>query len=242
MECPKCGYVRLPQDEAPDYECPKCGIVYAKFASRLQEPKPAVIKTDARPSRPSAKSDGAGVFIRQKQIFIAIAIGFFLAGYFVGREHLKYEMRSALENAAAGIKSALSGAADKPTEQPRKPKVTKSFPVKATLLRKGVRSLDYGRSEITFAANFSNATGKEIRAFDGVLTFTDLLGNEILSAGLAVNDSLAAGGSLEWEGKLDYNQFISSHERLRNAETENTKVTFTLKKILFADGTVQDFQ
>ena len=52
----------------------------------------------------------------------------------------------------------------------------------------------------------------------------------------------AAGGSLEWEGKLDYNQFISSHERLRNAETENTKVTFTLKKILFADGTVQDFQ
>ena len=151
-------------------------------------------------------------------------------------------MRSALENAAAGIKSAFSGSVDKPTEQPRKPKVTKPFPVKATLLRKGVRSLDYGRSEITFATNFSNATGKDIRAFDGVLTFTDLLGNEILSAGLAVNDVLPAGGSLEWEGKLDYNQFISSHERLRNAETENTKVTFPLKKILFADGTVQDFQ
>lgn len=242
MKCPKCGYVRLPQDVSPDYECPKCGIVYAKFASLIREHKATLIEADPESSRPSAASDRSGVFVQQKHIFIALAIGCFVVGYFVGREHLKYEMRSALESAAAGIKSTFGGPAGKPNEPPRNAKVAKSFPVKATLIRKGSRSLDYGRSEITFAVNFSNSTGKEIRAFDGVLIFTDLLGNEILSAGLAVNDSLAAGGFIEWEGKLDYNQFISSHERLRNAETENTKVIFALEKILFSDGTVQEFQ
>ncbi len=30
-QCPKCGYVRQPEDMVPDYECPKCGIVYQKF-------------------------------------------------------------------------------------------------------------------------------------------------------------------------------------------------------------------
>jgi hypothetical protein len=30
QECPKCHYVRVPTDTAPDYECPRCGVVYAK--------------------------------------------------------------------------------------------------------------------------------------------------------------------------------------------------------------------
>ena len=29
--CPKCGYVRRPEDSAPDYECPKCGVIYEKY-------------------------------------------------------------------------------------------------------------------------------------------------------------------------------------------------------------------
>lgn len=33
-ECPKCHYVRVPTDTAPDYECPRCGIVYAKAEIR----------------------------------------------------------------------------------------------------------------------------------------------------------------------------------------------------------------
>jgi uncharacterized membrane protein/predicted RNA-binding Zn-ribbon protein involved in translation (DUF1610 family) len=37
--CVKCGYVRQPADQAPDYECPRCGVVYAKAeaAVRAQE-------------------------------------------------------------------------------------------------------------------------------------------------------------------------------------------------------------
>lgn len=35
-QCKKCGYVRQPEDAAPDYECPKCGIVYQKFKQILE--------------------------------------------------------------------------------------------------------------------------------------------------------------------------------------------------------------
>lgn len=29
--CPKCAYVRQPEDQGPDYECPSCGVVYQKY-------------------------------------------------------------------------------------------------------------------------------------------------------------------------------------------------------------------
>ena len=37
-ECPKCGYVRQPDDIGPDYECPSCGIVYEKFIAAQDVP------------------------------------------------------------------------------------------------------------------------------------------------------------------------------------------------------------
>lgn len=30
MECPKCGHVRQPFDDAPDWQCPACQVAYAK--------------------------------------------------------------------------------------------------------------------------------------------------------------------------------------------------------------------
>ena len=34
IQCPKCHYVRKPDDYGTGLECPKCGIVYKKYASR----------------------------------------------------------------------------------------------------------------------------------------------------------------------------------------------------------------
>ena len=240
--CPKCGYLRKPQDAAPDYECPQCGVVYAKVAPKFQDTAPQKISEPVASATSLPITLGEHFDKRQKQILVAAVVASFVIGYFAGREHLKYEMRSAIENATAGLKYVFGGGGVKPTGPPPKAKVAESFPITATLLRKGVSERDYGRSEITFAVTFANSTGKDVRAFDGVLTFTDLLGNEILSATVAINDPVVVSESLLWEGKLDYNQFMSPHERLRNAETENTKVIFTLKKVLFADGQVKDFQ
>jgi hypothetical protein len=159
---------------------------------------------------------------------------------------MKYELRSVFQDAATGIKKGLSEAFNqkdtKPLEQPiSPPKARPSFPITASLVKKGWMEREYERNAVTFTVSFRNLTGKDIRAFDGQLVFTDLLGNEIIGANLAVNDPIETGKSLEWEGKLDYNQFISSHENLRNAETQNIKVNFILKRVLFAGGEIKEF-
>jgi predicted RNA-binding Zn-ribbon protein involved in translation (DUF1610 family) len=241
ITCPKCGYIRKPEDEAPNYECPRCGIVYAKVLSRLQDTKPQEFTRKKSPTTDSLSGHGLQNERRQKQVLVAAVITSFIVGYFAGREHLKYEMRSAIENATAGLRNAFGGGGNQPAAKPPTPKVTQASPITATLLRKRWLERDYGRSEITFAVTFANSTGKDVRAFDGLLIFTDLLGNEIHSAKLAINDPVQSGQSLEWEGKLDYNQFMAPHERLRNIETENTKIVFVLKKVLFADGQVKEY-
>lgn len=48
MRCPKCGYVRRPEDRAPDYECPSCGVVYAKVIPRAVQSEPTPLQ-DAAP-------------------------------------------------------------------------------------------------------------------------------------------------------------------------------------------------
>ena len=79
-----------------------------------------------------------------------------------------------------------------------------------------------------------------MRAFDGVLRFTDLLGNDISRVNIAVNESVGKGKELSWYGSVDYNQFMDSDQRLRNIENENLKVIFTVRKILYADGRIQE--
>jgi hypothetical protein len=34
MKCPKCGYVRLPTDVAPEWQCPSCQVAYVKARAR----------------------------------------------------------------------------------------------------------------------------------------------------------------------------------------------------------------
>jgi hypothetical protein len=246
--CPECEYTRKPTDIAPIYECPKCGVIYAKAKPKSTGPinvnpdaKPLVLPTQEKVPKEKPKLE-----LSQKQLVIGALVFGIVLGYFIGREHIKYELRSAFQDAAAGITKGFGnvfGGSDlKSSDKPsRTPSIKKVFPITATLLKKDFFEGEYGKKAITFSVAFQNGTGKGIRAFDGTLIFTDLLGNEILGAKLAVNNAIGQGQSLDWEGKLDYNQFIASHESLRNAEIQNTKSVFVLKRILFQDGEVKDF-
>ena len=95
--------------------------------------------------------------------------------------------------------------------------------------------------DITIQLAITNVLDKDIRAFDGVLTFTDLLDNEILSLKIATNEQLKTGSVLSWNGALKYNQFTDTHQRLRNEQQNNLKVGFVTRKILFADGTFKEY-
>lgn len=246
--CPKCNYTRTPADTGPDYECPRCGVIYAKAKLEAATQDQSTPHGEQATSPPTADTRVPVIDAskRLKQLLaLAFAAGLIL-GYFLGREHIKYELRSVFQDAAAGISKGLgaafgTGSSKAPEQRKQPPKGKQTFPITATLTKKGWYGGEYGRNAITFTVSFANAAGKDVRAFDGSLVFTDLLGNEILGAKLAVNDPVSSGQSLEWEGKLDYNQFISSHERLRNAEVQNTKVNFVLRRILFADGEVKEY-
>lgn len=113
-------------------------------------------------------------------------------------------------------------------------------PFRVSLTRKGFKNSDPMNrdfeDDITFALRIENVGKKDIRAFDGTLTFTDLLDNEIHSSLLAINEPIGAGAALVWNGKLKYNQFMDSHQRLRSAAFENLKIKFVPRKLLLADG------
>jgi len=144
--------------------------------------------------------------------------------------------RGASQTASTSSKTQSAGAEAKPKEP-------EAFEV--LLRKKSFRKADYMagiQDAIIISVKFTNVTSQDIRAFDGVLEFTDLLDNEILSAKVAINERVAAQSSLDWNGEIDYNQFMDSHQRLRNEDFENIKVVFRTRKVLFADGTTKEFK
>jgi hypothetical protein len=186
--------------------------------------------------------------------YIVVGLVGLVIGYFAGREHLKYEMRSAFQSAVVEMQKGLTSAFGvkpgssngKTREETPPPKPKEPEPISVTLIKKGFRGHDWQsgiyQDTITFGVSFKNLTGKDIRAFDGVLTFSDLLGNTILSSHLAINDPIGAGATMEWNGQMDYNQFMDSHQRLRSEKQSNLKITFNARKLLFADGTTKEFE
>ncbi len=244
-KCPKCGHE---SDEKQRNECPACGIVYAKFVSnKPKAPEVNVIPPQAQAVHP-VKDTPEPRKITIPAWLIPAIIGL-IVGYFTGREHVKYELRQTFKAAAEGVRksfgTALGGIGSEKKAEPPPPKTQEPSPFSVVLNNKEFQEADFGvgiRDAIIFSVNFKNLTGKDIRAFDGKLIFTDLLDNIILSSGLAVNDPVSSGSQIEWNGEIVYNQFIDSHQRLRNADIKNIKITFNAEKILFSDGSVRDLE
>lgn len=184
--------------------------------------------------------------------YVAVGLIGLVIGYFAGREHLKYEMRSAIQSAANEMQKGLASAFgikpysnSKTERETSPPKPKKPEPIGVSLVKKGFRSSNWQRGiygdAITFTVSFKNVTDKDIRAFDGVLTFSDLLDNTILSSHLAINDPVGAGATMQWDGQMEYNQFMGSHKRLRSEDQANLKITFAARKVLFTDGSEKEF-
>jgi hypothetical protein len=131
-------------------------------------------------------------------------------------------------------------------EAPAPTKVDDPAPIEITLLSKRFKppndnAHDFQKA-ILFDLSVANRSAKAVRAFDGVITFTDLLDNRILSLKLAINQSIGAGASMKWSGSIDFNQFMDDHRRLRDEDQSNLKTKFTLRKVLYADGTNKEYQ
>lgn len=240
MKCPKCSYepTMSEMQQSPD-SCTSCGVYYSKVAAKPAtasppEPVDKVTFADWVGSNPSVK-------------WIAALLLGLVIGYFAGREHVKYEIRSAMSESLAGLGAIFSGnskpaAASSTKPIPAAPKVApKDSPITAKLVSKDFYEGKYGQDQITTDFAFTNSTDSDIRAFDGVMVITDLLGNDIIRINMAINDPVAKRQTLSWSGGVDYNQFKDSHQRFRNERQENIRIFFEVKKVLYADGRLEQF-
>ena len=110
-----------------------------------------------------------------------------------------------------------------------------------TVFKKGFLPTNYDISRyqeyISFSVTYQNNSQKDIRAFQGTVAFKDLFGDLVKNLNIKITNPIKAGGKANWDGVMDYNQFIDSDVRLRNAELKNLKVDWIPEKIIFADGT-----
>ncbi len=112
--------------------------------------------------------------------------------------------------------------------------------INLTVFSKSFLESDFheGRYEdlIVIACVYENTAGKDVRAFTGAVKFADLFGKEIFTSNLTIQDAVKAGEKATWRGTIRYNQFIESHQALRNAELKDMQITWLPRQILFADG------
>jgi Sec-independent protein translocase protein TatA len=119
-------------------------------------------------------------------------------------------------------------------EQARMSELRKAITL--TVVSKGFEKAEY-EEYITIKVAYENTSGKDIRAFQGKIQFTDLFGKEIYESGLTISDSVKAGEKKIWNGNIKYNQFMDSEKALRIGELSDMKVVWKPSGILFVDGT-----
>lgn len=249
-KCPKCGYQRQSSDVAPDWQCPSCGVAYAKVSKPQDKVAASPVDAEQSMSEELPKRSESNMLIRlSSEPVKLIGIGFvcLIVGYFGGREHLKYELKQAFTSVADEVVSNTSTIFSSNKDEAKREKYTpdkkRQEPFSASLIDKGFTESDFvkGRHSdaITFTVDFTNLTGKSVRAFDGVLTFTDMLGNKIFGATMAINDPVQPYTIKRWSGGVEYNQFIARDRRFKSADFENLKIIFETNKILFEDGTTK---
>lgn len=162
-------------------------------------------------------------------------------GFFGGREYMRYELRTALQTAAAGLfDTSQSSRVQQASIPPARAPTPAAFsPISVSLVEKGFTVESYD-SSITFSLAVKNIDEKDIRALDGVAEFLDLLGNHIISVTVAMNEPILVSDVITWSGEFKYNQFIDEHRRLKLAEQQNIQLIFKPRKILYTDGSTRN--
>lgn len=118
-------------------------------------------------------------------------------------------------------------------------------PLSISLFKKDVFQVaaegDDHPNKLTLSVAFENQAGKPIRAFEGVLKFTDGADKKIYSSRISVSALISEGATLKWDEQLDATKLDDKSRRHLSEEQENLKAAFQVKKIFFVDGTVKKY-
>ena len=142
---------------------------------------------------------------------------------------------AALEEALARLSTPAPGVALVPPATENG-----AAPILIELVRKTFRDGDF-QDQIQFEFRFTSRLDKPVRAFTGVVVLQDLFERDIIRVTLTVEEPLRPGGTVTWEGGINYNQFMGSHQRLRSIAQSDLVTNFELEMVIFQDGTRQSF-
>ncbi|MFC1567463.1 hypothetical protein ACFL3R_01330 [Thermodesulfobacteriota bacterium] len=106
------------------------------------------------------------------------------------------------------------------------------------LLKKEYTDQDY-QEFIFFDIEFkAPGLDKPARAIKGILNFEDLFGETKFRLNMTINDPMSPNGKLISKGSgFKFNQFRGPHQWIRSNALKDMKASFTVKSILYQDGT-----
>lgn len=267
MRCPKCKYEPTMAEQASNKDqCPSCGIFYAKYMAHLKAKSNADSqsgKTEASAVSPSlSKKAVQAISGSQPVVVVDIQMKFWSMVVFMVKWAFAaipaliiiavivtlITMVSAGFIAGLGKNSKIENTSN-PVSTYESPNLSSNKSsekelekelIVATLLDKAFVESDYTENT-TLKISFENISGREIKAFEGIVVLRDLLGNDIKRVRLSDSEPRWIDNKLLWEGTIRYNQFMQDDVRLKGTSIDGLRMTFEIKKILYADGELQEF-
>jgi len=237
--CPKCNYERKETDTNPDWECPSCSVAYVK-----------VQKTKATTAQKKSAKEviSSTTIIDNSEKVKLLIVGFIciVIGYFAGREHLKYEVRSSMQGAFSSIKKSFS---PKPEKSYIDEKISDiKAALKPTFMTPDISNKRFEKykydENIWFDITWNTSSLKKpTRAVKGVLIFADIFGETKFQIKKTINDPLSPNMPLTETGiGFEYNQFKDSHKWMRSTDLKDMTFKFDVLNIIYTDGTSESFE
>lgn len=113
--------------------------------------------------------------------------------------------------------------------------------ISVRLLRKEYSEQDYQEYIFFDIELIANGLDKPTRAIKGKMKFQDLFGETKLSVGWTVDVPMSVGDAVTEKGMgFEYNQFIDSHQWVKNTRVEDMKAIFSVESIIYEDGSRRD--
>lgn len=110
--------------------------------------------------------------------------------------------------------------------------------VKVAVYNKGFEEFKYD-SALTFNYIIENKSDKSISAMMFAFTIIDELGDELERYRVKITDkNIEPNTQFKEVAYFDYNQFISNHNRIKNANFDKLKIVAEVVKIVYSDGTI----
>ncbi|MBR2564476.1 MAG: hypothetical protein IKE29_07620 [Paenibacillus sp.] len=112
--------------------------------------------------------------------------------------------------------------------------------IQVGLIKKSVTLKDTNKwifsDVVHMTLDLKNVGEKDVKGFQGVITFKDMFDNDIKSLNVKYDQPIKTGKSTSYEGSFEINQFMDEDIELRDTPLEKIKVEFEMDQIIFADG------